>query len=293
MHKPLAKELHPGLVELQLRGSTAPGLGWNTYTALVPKGQKTELWSSPDLDEDPPERIAELDWPLTWRNAATYFAYGEEYVVSGNLAHLPSVTGMDGLGAEVLLLSWTHDGEPALNELAQALLSLDDDNLASLHTEYGSFLNNKFANDLHHLMSYADELDIDSVINLFDRARNETTDVSLDYLLSRLPDWIIQYEQETDAQLKEAASLREERAEALAPYRQNIDELIEKIFGRAPGHAQRRAYYYSNARPVVKHIEDYVLQHGKLPSEKHQFGVVHTYGGRETDLGTIDFADYQ
>ena len=144
---------------------SGPGVGGISELSIETTATGVRLTWIPDVTDQSIEEatfVAELDRECGWREIVAAVNENEVYAFAtlGNMEDefpWPWDMGFEGphnLSTEMIALTWAG---PPLSEVARALATASDDQLAALHREAGSFLGKPFVERIVTVYAFASE----------------------------------------------------------------------------------------------------------------------------------------
>jgi hypothetical protein len=239
--------------------SNSPASEGRTNLTIKGFADKTEFWLTWVSVDDRmgPELVATLPGPFDWRAAVNYLTTERELV--GLPAPDATIAGIGGIPAEILRMAWCEaEDAPAV---AKALASCTDEQLVALLPKPSARAINQVVLMVEGILKDLQESELGVVPfgELLQRAsRNGRT--SIKHLVAAILEW-----QENEEEKRRSAA--ETRRQTLLPFADMISGIVGawQARNRAHTYASGMAMLMNRSR-LLKALEEYVLEHGKLPS---------------------------
>jgi hypothetical protein len=260
--------LKPGSIVL-----TAEVRGAMALLAIVPDRFSVKIWMSPRANSEFPTVAYSFAGVIELRHIATLLAHGHNLSCPVLCFESASIEGVEGLWAEVLLLSWIRSGSGPGNPAALALLSLDEAHLARLWARYVRFADASFALLLNSLLARAAAHGLKEK-NLSDLLRIASPEDDSD--LGSLGDFLDDLDQRSSGT----------RDRCLEIYRDAIERDLGawSLLNKPHRKPRKMPDHQVRLRSLRRYVEDYVATHEELPSGVHCICL-----GPDNALSPVDF----
>ena len=247
-------------------------------------GFDINVWSDDEELLAPATIFSSPSKDFTWKDFANILTKLTEGFIDDDAIDHVDVSGVDGLRAECFKYAWASGSGGAYKELLDWILTLEEDTIDYLESNYDLSVNGEDLSDFIELSGLIADPEEHDFLSLLSKHNITGSSPSVKKLIDAMS---------REQELKTARE-KEERLLALAPFSEEIHRIANKyrcdhISSAFSINERGRSAFGSPSDKVilVAWLEDYVLENKVMPTGKHE--VIITRHNRTSGPGAVDF----